>query len=290
MGPRSCGKTTVIQQYCKTDGSHNTPATFITFSALTSPQICQNSLESFLERRQGRTYGPIGGKPSVFVLDDLSMPDTNNWGDQPTNELVRQLIELGGFYRLEKPVGEFKIVTDVTYITSSPVEGGLKLPNRLSGKLCSIYLHQPSLQELTSMLHSIVDIAVKTDEWDSSIELLMKSLVDKTVSLCHETASKLKKSSEKFHYTFGMHEACTIIRHVLFWALGRETLDDLVALWSHECRRELMDKLISKEHWTILSSILQRLTSEVCCMAYNLTMCKCSYCHKNTRPDHQFFW
>ena len=68
--------------------------------------------QGWMEKRQGRTYGPPGGKHMTVFLDDLSLPFVNDWGDQPTNEAVRQLLSQGGLYSLDKPIGDMRYITD----------------------------------------------------------------------------------------------------------------------------------------------------------------------------------
>ena len=72
-------------------------------------------MQGSVEKRQGRTFGPPGGKVMTLFIDDISMPAVNEWGDQITNELVRQLLDQGGMYSLDKPIGDMKFITDMRY-------------------------------------------------------------------------------------------------------------------------------------------------------------------------------
>lgn len=56
-------------------------------------------------------FGPPKRKKMTIFVDDINAPLRTAWGDQTTSETLRQLIELKGFYSLEKP-GDFHSILD----------------------------------------------------------------------------------------------------------------------------------------------------------------------------------
>ena len=181
-GGPGVSKTADILMYLRGLNEEKFNVKMTPFSFVTTPQIYQRTLESTVEKRQGRTYGPPGGKKCVFFIDDISMPVINNWGDQITNEIVRQSIAEEGVYNLDKP-GDWKGLVDICYTAAMTHPGGGRndIPNRLKRQYCLFNVTMPSMAAVDNIFGSIIRGRLSAKSVPQDVANAAMKLTDATI-------------------------------------------------------------------------------------------------------------
>ena len=244
-GGPGVSKTADILMYLRGLNEEKFNVKMTPFSFVTTPQIYQRTLESTVEKRQGRTYGPPGGKKCVFFIDDISMPVINNWGDQITNEIVRQSIAEEGVYNLDKP-GDWKGLVDICYTAAMTHPGGGRndIPNRLKRQYCLFNVTMPSMAAVDNIFGSIIRGRLSAKSVPQDVANAAMKLTDATISLWTKTSAKMLPTPAKFHYLFNMRELSRVFAGI--FEAPRNTIKNevyLIKLWRHECERVFTDKL-----------------------------------------------
>lgn len=126
IGEQCTGKTVIINNYCKKYNTEEHLFKSFNVSSTSTPNVFQRTIESFVDKRMGMTYGPPGGKNMTVFIDDINMPIIDEWGDQIGNEITRQCISMQGFYSLDKP-GDFINLTGIQFLAAMPHPGNTSI-------------------------------------------------------------------------------------------------------------------------------------------------------------------
>ena len=237
----------------------------VCFSSATTPAIFQVTLEAELDKRGGKSFGPPGGKKMTVFMDDMSMPEKNSWGDQPTLELVRQLIETSGFCFLDKDKrGDLKSIEDLLYVGAMGHPGGGRqdIPNRLKRHFFIFNMSVPSNAAINEIYGQM--LGGRFSHCSADMLHYIKHLPNSSVELWHWVRTKMLPSPTKFHYQFNLRDLSRMFQGVLRTpTVSVPNAKKLLILWRHECERVFSDKLTTLEDKAQFANQLNECTKNL---------------------------
>jgi dynein heavy chain len=155
VGYAGTGKTTVIKDYFNSVDKEITVCSSMNMNSYTDSRALQIVIESNVDKRMGKIFGPPTGKILMFFMDDLNMPKLDKYGTQSPICLIRQIIDYQLVFDREH-LEEKKKIEDIMFLGClNPKSGSFIIDLRLSRHFTMIALGLPEKEILNTIYHQV---------------------------------------------------------------------------------------------------------------------------------------
>jgi len=200
-----------------------------------------------MEKIVNKVNGPPSGFKFIIFIDDLNMPQPEQWGAQPPIELVRQFIDHGGWYikKDAKKIPFHKIIyTQVAAAMGPPGGGRHVVTNRLLRHFNHLAFTEMEDDSYRRIFSTILGAFFTNNDFPEPLRTHVNDIVDATIDVFSAVCRELLPTPKKSHYTFNMRDMAKVFQGLLSaHKPAMEQLPDLVRLWIHETSRVFRDRL-----------------------------------------------
>jgi len=247
-GPPGSGKTMTITAALR--GMTEVTLVPLNFSSATQPELILKTFEHYCEYRRtpdGIVLRPVqAGTWLVIFCDECNLPSADRYGTQRVVTFMRQLTELGGFWRS----------SDLSWVSLERIQfigacnpptdaGRVPVSHRYLRHAPLLYVDFPGVESLKQIYGTYTRALLNlTPQLRANASPLTDAMVDMYVR-CRDKFTSEKQS----HYIFSPRELSRWMRGLFEAVTGKDdlTIEELLQLWAHEGLRLFQDRLVEDE-------------------------------------------
>ena len=249
IGPTGTGKSVFIKKVLtQTMDQEKYKPIFLSYTAETSGNDAQRIVDGKVDKRRKGVFGPAFGCKALVFVDDINMPEVEEYGAQAAVELLRQFCANGGWYDEKEKTWRELIDTHLIAAMGPPGGSNNHITPRMMRHFNLICVDSFNKDDLFHIFSTIVDWHMKVAKLPTDATRFAKSLVNATVAMYQASQNNLLPTPKKSHYTFNVRDVARIIQGILL-VTPHEGLNSLTMpkLWLHECTRVVSDRLIEAQ-------------------------------------------
>jgi dynein heavy chain, axonemal len=250
VGPTGTGKSALINKMlCKTLPQEIYRMIKVGFTARTEAGAAQDIIDGCLGKRKRGVYGPPFGCKAVLFIDDINMPEIEEYGAQPPVELMRQFCDQNGWY--DNKEKSFRKMIDCQLIAAMLPPGGSNnhITPRMMRWFSVICIDEYKKDAMTTIFSAIVNWHMKVSKMPNEVTKHTNGLVEACVDIYEASCANLRPTPVKSHYMFNLRDLARITQGLL----ALKPYDDmnvatiLPKLYLHEVTRVIGDRLVNDE-------------------------------------------
>uniref|UniRef100_A0A0G4GMS7 Dynein-1, subspecies f n=1 Tax=Chromera velia CCMP2878 TaxID=1169474 RepID=A0A0G4GMS7_9ALVE len=267
VGSAGTGKTTIIKDYFRGLPEEVMSAN-LNLNSYTDSLTFQRILESYIEKRTGKTFGPPGNKKLIYFVDDINMPFVDKYGTQAALALLRQIMDYGIVFDRDH-LEEKKDIVDILFFAClNPKAGSFTINNQLQRHFTVFSTFTPNNESIANIFTKI--LGKHLAPFDKQVVALQDRIIQATVEVFTSILNNptFLPSAKKFHYNFNLRDMSAVFQGLLnsnaaHYKAQNAGTTKFLRLWIHENSRVFRDRLVADFDMQQFDDIVDKVAKKV---------------------------
>jgi len=258
IGGVCTGKSSIVKMIFKSLDYIKYQFITVNLSYGIKPKSLQEEIEYYFEKRNNKLFPP-SNKKCLCYIEDLNLPRKDQFGCQIINEMLRQCIELEGWYSTENLT--LVNIRSLLMFASTCLRGSDRsdISKRYASKFVPITLMTPNDYTKSKIFNTVLSFYLSNFP-NEDIKKLSDGLTQSMIGLYNSILEKdaYLPTPMKCHYIFNLRDVSKIFEAISKVKGPFYTREYFIKLWVHECFRTLHDRFLFEDDKNLFRDLISK--------------------------------